>query len=82
LQQHEKAADMVGVEVGEKDCVEKVVAQAAGFVAAVNRLAAINENRSLAEPIKEGGVVAIRAWPAVARPKTFEVKSFHRFRFR
>ena len=69
LHEHEKTADVIGVKVGNENAVYGIVAQSAGFVAAVNGFAAIQQNGSPPEPIEESGVVAIGARQAVAGAK-------------
>ena len=43
----------------DENAVNGIGTQADGFATAVDRLAAINEEPSLAQPIKKGGVIAL-----------------------
>jgi hypothetical protein len=70
LHEHEEAADMIGVEVGNEHSVNGVVAQAGSFVVAVNGFSAINEDPGSAEAVEKGGVIAVWGGGAVAGAET------------
>jgi hypothetical protein len=72
LDQHEQAANMIEVQMGKEEVVKQVVIQTGGLEIAADRLAAIDEEGVLSEPIKEGGMIAFSRGPSIANSKTFK----------
>ena len=54
------------MKVGNENAVHRVIAQAAGFVMAIQRLAAVNQDPRLPEAIEERRVIAVGARQSVA----------------
>jgi hypothetical protein len=60
---------MVAMHMGEKYAIYDLVAQAGGLNPAVSWLPTINQHRDFAKAIQVGGMIPIRAWPAIADTK-------------
>ena len=66
LHEHEKSADVIGMEMRNENPVDGVVVQSRGFVTATDRFSAVNQKRRLPKTVKKRGVIAVGAGPAVA----------------
>jgi hypothetical protein len=62
---------MIGVKMRNEDAINGVIGKIGGFKTAADGIAAINQERNLAQAVEEGGVIAIGARPAVTNAKTF-----------
>src|SRR5256885_578559 len=71
LHEHEKAADMIRMEVRKKNGIDCVVTETTRLVAPIHGFTTINKNCSLAEAIKKRCVIAVGAGGARGGAETF-----------
>ena len=76
LHEHEKATDMVEVQMRQEYAVDGIVVDAGLVKATAHRFAAIDEQPGLAEAVKVGGMIALGR-PAVTDSETRERGILH-----
>jgi hypothetical protein len=70
LHKHEKAPDMIAVEMGEQQGIERIVIEAGTLVRAAEGFTAIEDQGGFAETVQERGMIPVSTRPAVSSTKT------------
>ncbi len=79
LEQHEEAAEVIAVQVGEENAIDGVIAETGGLEAAADRFAAIHQERDGAQTIQVGRMIALGGRGSIADAKACQGELIHRY---